>query len=687
MSERSTLLISNAITVIRDNKLTPNSMTYTCGFGGLNHIRSTAFTPSLTPIDCLYFTSMCTFQGLSQGYIYTYSYDALVTHIDNTMYHQGTVGFTLDEWDGSSREAVGFPGDFLWSNGSGRYKLKIINNTLINIPIGHGLIYTLTGYIEGTTVHILSPGEAGYFDIGMGNGGIIYMNLDVPSSLLAIVDFGSDIPPDMTIREYPQSIVEFETFTQKVLNDPRTDVPIDVPETLINPPPIQVSLQLCDRFNILNNTGSYASALNSTWDMSTSNAFSHYVREGVDRIFIIMTIGVTYGEANWVQGVTYGGYSFTQACSSSVENISASMWLLDEHYIRIRNDDEIYVSWKHENGAFINRCMGFANISKDSPKISVGFTSSNTHVSGNSIDVQSDSLIIGCVGTSGENGGCGNLNGLHQDTAIILATNLTSIAFDTVAIGANEMTPIFASQNPTNKVLISCALNSSNGDVSRISNGNTIFYVRPYEELKGLNTAQNTLFISRLNSEGTHYDAFMEISHMCLHADTIIDIYGGQTTVGNLKRGDLIRTINGYKPLARLLESMVKTEITMTVFEHGSIDDDIPSEKLLLSRGHPIFYLGEYIVGYELADSYSHSKIHFERLWVDKYYHVQFESHEVIYANGLTVTSLPHNTLYCGKWLPRELYFDMNLYDVESIGKHYPPYTLHNDPPTAHVIM
>ena len=57
-----------------------------------------------------------------------------------------------------------------------------------------------------------------------------------------------------------------------------------------------------------------------------------------------------------------------------------------------------------------------------------------------------------------------------------------------------------------------------------------------------------------------------------------------------------------------------------------------------------------------------------------------FDTHEVIFTNNLTTTSLPNVTNYYNMFLRENEYIDKSKYNKDNIGKHYPPYMLHEDP-------
>lgn len=169
-------------------------------------------------------------------------------------------------------------------------------------------------------------------------------------------------------------------------------------------------------------------------------------------------------------------------------------------------------------------------------------------------------------------------------------------------------------------------------------------------------------------------------SEICYHPDTLISTKEGDIKIKNLKRGDLIKTLTGYKKLARLLTiDCKKLEDKYIIFNENSLGNNIPNRKLIITKGHPVYYKGEYYNPEDFADSLDFNVNYINKIMINMY-HVQFETHEVIYSNNLTTTSLPPYTNYLNLYLPKELYFNKENFSQGNIGKHYPPYFLHDDP-------
>ena len=96
----------------------------------------------------------------------------------------------------------------------------------------------------------------------------------------------------------------------------------------------------------------------------------------------------------------------------------------------------------------------------------------------------------------------------------------------------------------------------------------------------------------------------------------------------------------------------------------------------MITRGHPIFYKDDYY----LSENFINDKIKIVKDLSPYMYHLMFDTHEVIFTNNLTTTSLPNITNYYNMFLREEEYIDKSKYNKDNIGKHYPPYMLHEDP-------
>ena len=171
-----------------------------------------------------------------------------------------------------------------------------------------------------------------------------------------------------------------------------------------------------------------------------------------------------------------------------------------------------------------------------------------------------------------------------------------------------------------------------------------------------------------------------DLAAICFYPDTNVLTNNGYINITNLKRGDLIKTTNGFKKLARLLKLRKSKNIDLVLFKKNSIIENIPNKDFKITKGHPIFYENNYYNSEDFAENPKFKNVTYVKSDVTILYHLQFETHEVIYTDGLTSTSLPPYTNYRGLHLPKELYFNQDLFNENNIGKNYEPYMLHDDP-------
>jgi len=180
---------------------------------------------------------------------------------------------------------------------------------------------------------------------------------------------------------------------------------------------------------------------------------------------------------------------------------------------------------------------------------------------------------------------------------------------------------------------------------------------------------------------GNDYYYFAHITSACLHEDVLIETDKGYIKIADLKRGDLIKTMNsGYIPLARLGKTYTIGTCPYIIFEKDSIEPGLPTHRLMITPGHPMYYNGKFVDPRDFLESKDYPNVIEKGLKADGYYHLVFESHEIFYANGVGVTSLPYNTSWARAYLKKQEFFDQSKFDKSIVGKMEPPYMLHEDP-------
>ena len=165
-------------------------------------------------------------------------------------------------------------------------------------------------------------------------------------------------------------------------------------------------------------------------------------------------------------------------------------------------------------------------------------------------------------------------------------------------------------------------------------------------------------------------------NEICYHPTTNILTDYGYINIMKLMRGDNIFTLNGYKPLSKLVKT-INIKKKFIKFTEGCIDEDTPNEDLMITTGHPVYFNGEYYLPENFLELDGVFTVEDKCKYV---YHLIFDTHEVISSNGLTTTSLPPNTEYNYSTLKEEEYYNKKNYKKENIGKMYPPYILHENP-------
>jgi hypothetical protein len=163
----------------------------------------------------------------------------------------------------------------------------------------------------------------------------------------------------------------------------------------------------------------------------------------------------------------------------------------------------------------------------------------------------------------------------------------------------------------------------------------------------------------------------------CYHPNTNILTNKGYVNITKLMRGDLIKTLNGFKPLSKLVKN-INVNNKFIKFEKDSIDKNIPNEDLMITSGHPVYFKDDYYLpeNFLILDGVT-EVIDYNSCYV---YHLVFDTHEVIYSNSLTTTSLPPTTSCDNMALTEDEYYDKKNYVKENVGKMYPPYILHENP-------
>lgn len=129
---------------------------------------------------------------------------------------------------------------------------------------------------------------------------------------------------------------------------------------------------------------------------------------------------------------------------------------------------------------------------------------------------------------------------------------------------------------------------------------------------------------------------------VCFHEDTLINTDVGLVAIKDLKRGDMLKTLDGYKPLARLMINEYKAFGQEFVkFPKNCFSEGLPCRDVYVTKPHPVVidyqlipseqFVGK-VEGVEIVKSES------------KQYNLLFEDQEYVnIGNMLFVSHHPHH--------------------------------------------
>ncbi|MBS0639889.1 MAG: Hint domain-containing protein, partial [Proteobacteria bacterium] len=137
----------------------------------------------------------------------------------------------------------------------------------------------------------------------------------------------------------------------------------------------------------------------------------------------------------------------------------------------------------------------------------------------------------------------------------------------------------------------------------------------------------------------------IQFNQACFAEGTLITTAAGAVPVEHLAAGDLILTISGqYRPVRWIgtravdLARHPQPELAQPIrFRAGCIADGAPARDLFLSPDHAVFHDGRLIPARLLVNGASIMR---ETAWRRvTYYHVELDSHDVLFSEGLTTES------------------------------------------------
>ncbi len=135
---------------------------------------------------------------------------------------------------------------------------------------------------------------------------------------------------------------------------------------------------------------------------------------------------------------------------------------------------------------------------------------------------------------------------------------------------------------------------------------------------------------------------------MCFLAGTSIRTVDGAVCVEDLRIGDLVETVNGEaKPVKwighhtfrRSARSWSRSVMPVCIARHA-LDEQSPSRNLYVSPGHALYIDGVLIQAADLVNGTSITQAVPEGVERLDYFHIAFETHEGIFAEGAAAESL-----------------------------------------------
>ena len=157
----------------------------------------------------------------------------------------------------------------------------------------------------------------------------------------------------------------------------------------------------------------------------------------------------------------------------------------------------------------------------------------------------------------------------------------------------------------------------------------------------------------------------MSLSALCFHPHTEIETENGPVMIKDLKRGDSIKTLSGYKELSKLLKTDVAGKVQSFVkFPQGCFGENLPRNDVYCTRYHPVGVNWKQVPAENCIGRVNGCVL--VKLTVASYYNLQFDTAEWIDIQGMMFTS--HHPQHSVSPLPKNEYIDLSHYRE---GKFY----------------
>lgn len=151
----------------------------------------------------------------------------------------------------------------------------------------------------------------------------------------------------------------------------------------------------------------------------------------------------------------------------------------------------------------------------------------------------------------------------------------------------------------------------------------------------------------------------------CFPSDTPIQTDKGLKKISELKRGDLVQTLNGLKPLARLMKTGHTKNHTWVRFPAGCLGNNVPSNDLLCTKPHPLVRNHKLCGATNFVGKVQGVEYVVKR---DDTFNLLFEDQEYLLINGVCVVS--HHPHHPDKPLRKEEYFNQMKYRPGLFTEH-----------------
>lgn len=135
---------------------------------------------------------------------------------------------------------------------------------------------------------------------------------------------------------------------------------------------------------------------------------------------------------------------------------------------------------------------------------------------------------------------------------------------------------------------------------------------------------------------------------LCFLAGTSIRTVAGEVCVEDLRIGDLVETVDGkakpvkwigYHTFRRSGRHWTKSAMPVRIARHA-LDETSPHRDLYVSRGHALYIDGVLIQAADLVNGTSITQAVPEGVETLDYFHIAFETHEGLFAEGVAAESL-----------------------------------------------